>query len=184
MLKIDILKNNVITNSAQFGTQSEADTWLSSESANGSFGKTERWVEEKNVLDGKEDMAVQLEKRTVTSIDGQSVVEYRFAPEFTIQQSDITDEVLKNDKLSLRIEKQAIGALVIAIATEINDSKNYNQLELQNILSDKQLLAIERLAWSGSLVLLKASILGYEGNYYTEEDKLELLVPINKHLGQ
>ena len=42
MIKISVLKNNVVTNSATFETQQEADEWLAGEISNNSFGLPER----------------------------------------------------------------------------------------------------------------------------------------------
>lgn len=48
MIKINIIRQNQITNSATFAAEIEADQWLAQEIANGSFGKSERWVAEES----------------------------------------------------------------------------------------------------------------------------------------
>jgi hypothetical protein len=45
MIKINIKKQDIITNSATFPSQEEADTWLASCEANESFGKPEHTIE-------------------------------------------------------------------------------------------------------------------------------------------
>jgi hypothetical protein len=182
MIKIQVTKNGVVTNSAQFETQVECDAWVAENAAVKSFGKPERWVHEKDLTALGEDKTLALE--FVESGEPESLEKvYKFAAEYTITQSDVTVEVEQEKKIETRLQKQAVGATVIAIATEINDAKNYTQTQLNDLLADQGLVTIERLAWSGSLVLLQAAITGYSGTFYDAADKAKLLAPITAYLG-
>lgn len=87
MIKINIIKNNTITNSAAFQTQEEAITWLNREKSNGSFGKDERWVRE-----GVEDISGAIDTREVM-IEEESITEYKLPAEYTVEIEDITTQL-------------------------------------------------------------------------------------------
>lgn len=78
MFKIEIKKQNQITNRAMFETESEALAWLAREEANNSFGKLERWVKE-----GLEDVSNALDSR-VTEIMGMEVEEFLLPKEYEV----------------------------------------------------------------------------------------------------
>ena len=182
MIKVDILKHGVVTNSAQFETQPQVDAWIAECTLNKAFGKPERWVHEKDLAILGEDKTLALE--SMESGEPESIEKvYKFAAEYTISQSDITAEVAQQKKVQDRLEKQAIGATVIAIATEINEAKALTQVQVTALLADQTLITIERLAWSGSLELLKLAIENYVGAFYSDADKAKLLAPINAYLG-
>lgn len=48
MIKVNILRDGVVTNSATFATEAEADAWFQQESTNGSFGRLEQQVEQED----------------------------------------------------------------------------------------------------------------------------------------
>jgi hypothetical protein len=84
MIKINIKKQNVITNSASFNAQEEADAWLASCEANESFGKPEHTVEV-----------------SPRSIDEQGVITeatYQIIPsEYSVTIEDITAEIAQQE---------------------------------------------------------------------------------------
>lgn len=82
MIKVTILKNNIITNQAQFATQELAETWYATETANKSFGS-------KEVV-------------SIDSISGQEVI--------SIEPADV-DVVFENISAQLLAEQEAKEAL-------------------------------------------------------------------------
>jgi hypothetical protein len=86
---------------------------------------------------------------------------------YDLNETDNTYKVEQENRVQSRIAKQNLGQRIIAIVTEINKSKNYSVIQFQQLLADPQLIAIERLAWSGSLELLKNSLLSYSGPWFT-----------------
>ncbi len=90
MKRVKVLKNNVVTNQADFATQELADAFIAREEANKSFGKPERIIAS-NML-GDEDAVNAIE--TITEeVNGEEKVSYKFAAEYTIEISDVTAEI-------------------------------------------------------------------------------------------
>jgi FAD/FMN-containing dehydrogenase len=106
MIKINIKKQDIITNSATFLTQEEADTWLAECIANESFGKPEHTIEV-----------------TPRSVDENGVVTeatYELIPsEYTVEVVDVTAE--------LALQKESDEAKAYLLAT---DYKMLKALEL------------------------------------------------------
>jgi hypothetical protein len=96
MFKVEIKKNNIVTNQAKFLTEELAQNWLNTESTNGSFGKLEREVKEiaLGVLDNNEDISKSISVREeVNELFGGIVVKFHTLPqEFTSTITDITTE--------------------------------------------------------------------------------------------
>lgn len=123
MIKVEIKKQNIVTNSATFENQEQAESWLMQEKTNGSFGKPERWLadtpmnplseEEKalaiesrkvvtveakpgstrQVKKELEDGSVVLEDEVIPAVEEQFYMEYKFAAEYAIDIEDITAQV-------------------------------------------------------------------------------------------
>lgn len=166
MIKASIKKNGVETNSAVFESQELAQAWVAQEESKQAFGKP-AWTEYVGAVVDEQGNELEPAK------------EIQHPAEYVVEYSDITEIVAEQEKIQRRVAKQDVGAQVIAIATEINASKNYTPQQLQALLADTGLFAIERLAWSGSLDLLKQAILNYSGSFYDSADKAKLIKPID-----
>lgn len=92
MIKVQIKKQNIVTNEAKFETQLEVESWVLKESQNGSFGKLDRWLRESDFRGESIDQSVT--SRIVEGQLGQPpYTEYNFPQEFEIVYTDITLEV-------------------------------------------------------------------------------------------
>lgn len=92
MIKVSIHKNGIITNSAQFETQTEVNTWIISQEAVKAFGKPDRWVHEHDLSILGEDRSLATESQDIG--DPESLEKkYHFASEYSITQEDITAAV-------------------------------------------------------------------------------------------
>jgi len=87
MKRIQILKNSIVTNQADFDTNEEAQSWLSSCLAKNKFGLTERWVKESEC--SAEDLAASLENRLVEPEFEESYTEHRLPTEFEVVEEEI-----------------------------------------------------------------------------------------------
>ena len=112
MFKIEIKSNDVLTNYAEFATETEAQTWLSIESANGSFGKIQREVREisEGILENNEDISLSMSVREETDLMGNVVKIHTLSAEFTSEITDITAQVLA--------QKESAEALVYLASTD------------------------------------------------------------------
>ena len=90
MIKVQIKKQNSITNEASFSTQIEAEAWVSKESLNGSFGKLDRWLKEQDFV--TETIVQAIEVRQIEQFNGDPITEYKFLQEFTVVYLDVTIE--------------------------------------------------------------------------------------------
>lgn len=112
MFKIEITKNNIVTNTAQFATELEAQAWLDAESANGSFGKIQREVREisEGVLENNEDISLSISVREEVDLMGNVIKIHTLPAEFTSEITDITASVLA--------QKESVEALEYLKATD------------------------------------------------------------------
>lgn len=133
MIKVDIIKNNEITNSGTFQNQEEADAWITREVANNSWGKSDRWVSFIGEPDPGYEDTREVDEKT----------EYFYPSEYEIQQTDLGNAPLQEAKLnqirSLRAPKLARVDQLINVAylnswtsTEKTELRNYrkNLLEI------------------------------------------------------
>jgi hypothetical protein len=169
MIKVDIKKQGEVKFGGRFDDQEAADIWIE---ANKSFFGKEAWTE--TIPAVVDEQGAELEPAH----------QIQHPADYEIIFTDITSEIEEQNKIDRRLAKQEVGAKVIAMVTEINSSKNYSASQLQALLNDTGLFAIERLAWSGSLDLLKQSIIAYSGPFYTPDDKAKLIACIDDFFSQ
>jgi hypothetical protein len=114
MFKVEIKKDNVITNQASFSSEGEAQVWLDQESAKLSFGKIQREVREIEkvdsegiitiALDNNEDISKSVSSRTETLVGvggvGYEVRLHTLPADFISAIIDITAEVLAQKESS------------------------------------------------------------------------------------
>lgn len=136
MIKINIIKNNIVTNSATFQNQEQADAWLSAQVANMSFGKPERWEADTTISPlSSDDKASAIDFRDVSSM-GQSHTEYLLPSEFEVQTIDLGNgpardakmlqiREIRNTKLSRVDQLVNIAFLNAWTAAEKTELKNY-----------------------------------------------------------
>jgi hypothetical protein len=93
MKKIKVIKNGVVTNiNENQATSDEAKAeWLAQEIANGSFGKSERWVSGLALSD--EEKASALATREVSHHGEATITEYKLAAEYEVVEEDMTAEI-------------------------------------------------------------------------------------------
>lgn len=188
MIKVQIKKQGIVTNSATFNSQEEADTWVSQEIQNKSFGKSERWV-----LDGMEDVSNAIDVRDrlvrdaipesfdeetgeiIPEIPAQYIAEYKLPAEYLVEYLDITSDLNEQTKLSEGKARQELGSLIIAKVYSINEGKNINAQQFSALMSDPTLERIERLLWTGSLRTAKLMIQNLDNTYFTDNEKASIL---------
>lgn len=88
MIKVQITKNNIVTNETIFPSLEEAQAWYTQESENGSFGLLGRWV--------KEESEEAIDTREYVDYNtGEILNEYLLPRDFSVQYLDISDEFSK-----------------------------------------------------------------------------------------
>ena len=188
MIKVQIKKQGIVTNSATFNSQEEAEAWVSQEIQNNSFGKSERWV-----LDGMEDVSNAIDVRDrlvrdaipesfdeetgeiIPEIPAQYIAEYKLPAEYLVEYLDITSDLNEQTKLSEGKARQELGSLIIAKVYSINEGKNINAQQFSALMSDPTLERIERLLWTGSLRTAKLMIQNLDNTYFTDNEKASIL---------
>ena len=104
MFKVSIKNlNNELTHQSVFNTEEEANIWITSQSSIGTWGKSERELEENEALLQGEDLneATSFEDR---QIDGQTKTFFTFAAEYFIEVEDIGNVPLVD---ALRIKRNS-----------------------------------------------------------------------------
>lgn len=127
MIKVDIKKQNVITNSATFASQEEADLWLAREVANKSFGESERLI---NKIDENGNFVVD---------ENGIAIQELLPAEFTFEIIDISEQVALEKAKSEAKQFLAdsdfmvirhLGQKALGMATSLSEEE-YLQLEQQ-----------------------------------------------------
>jgi hypothetical protein len=165
MIKYELKKNNVITN-----------RWLSSFADEAywepSFGKKAGWYQLTELT--QEELSTEIERREVES-SSQVLIEVRIPNQYQVIIEDISEQIeaekaLEKSKLAL-----SLGADLVAQVRLINIQKDMDAQTYLSLIQDQSLAAIERLLWVGSFETAKAFIQGYEGPFYTSEEKLSII---------
>jgi len=94
MIKVNIIKNNQVTNSGSFPTQQLADDWIAQEAANNSWGKPDRWLSFTGEPEAGYTDTREVEDKT----------EYFYPCEYSINQIDISDQVAQ-EQLNIESEE-------------------------------------------------------------------------------
>lgn len=170
MIHVKVLKNGVVKfENPNCVDQAAADEWVQSQEDIKAFGDP-AWVEIIPAVVDEQGNELEAEQQINHPAD------------YVVLYEPIVVDPVKvawKARIDLRQVKQGVGAEVVAIATEINDDKNYTGEQLNAFMADTLITTIERLAWSGSLDLLKASIQSYSGSFYNAADKNLMIAPID-----
>jgi hypothetical protein len=156
MIKVSANKNNQIF-IGQFESQELADAWIAECVASNAWGLPER-----------------------PELDADDNPTGNILPaEYTIEITDVTEQVEAEKKVSVKLAKQAFGSLFMAQVLVLNDKKlasgELSEADLLAMESDAALMMIEKCAWRGMIDTLKALIAAYAGPFYTQDDKDYLL---------
>lgn len=157
MYKVNIIKNNAITNSANFNSQEDAQSWLNRESLSGSFGKIQREVVELvsedsfgvviNYLENDENIEDSISSRVIEGINGPITL-HTLPAEFSSEIIDISNQV--------SIENESREALAYLTSTDYKVLRHIRQqaLSLPTTLSQSEYLELEHLRHDKSLKVL------------------------------
>jgi ethanolamine utilization protein EutP (predicted NTPase) len=169
MIKVSIKNSQgIVTNQASFASQLMADTWLNDQMKAGVFGKNERWVHEDDLIVLGEDRTKAIASQQVTmDSSGTTKTEFKFAAEYTVEQSDISAELSAQAELAKALYAQQLGSQIVARVFSVNESSSITQAQLLAILADADIALIERLCWNGSLVTARAKIASLPNTFFT-----------------
>ena len=135
MKRIQILKNSIVTNQADFDSNEEAQSWLSSCLAKNKFGLPERWIKESEC--SAEDLAASLENRLVEPEFEESYTEHKLPAEFSVVEEDIFPTYAELRKIQYQIR---IDPLFIEAYTDEQDGDTSKMISL---LAEKAAIKIE-----------------------------------------
>lgn len=171
MYKVNIKRNNVLTNVGQFESLEEANAWLLECKNNRSFGKPAGYYSEFELT--KE------EKKTATEIKESTEFipykQYLIPDQFQIETMDITEETNRQKKVQKGINRQSKGMQILACVFAINEAKDLSLEEFNNFLNDQKLQRIERLLINGSLKTAKILIESLDEKYFSLSEKQSIL---------
>jgi hypothetical protein len=171
MIKVNIKKNNVLTNCGQFENIEKANTWLEECKANKSFGKTAGYYSEMDLTEEEKATATEIVEPTEMDPNRQYLIPNQFEEEVL----DITNELAMQQSIQEGMKRQELGKKVIAAIFAINEVKELSAEQFTAILNDTNLLKIERLLINGSLRTAKLFIQALDNTFYTNEEKQTIL---------
>lgn len=171
-----LVTNNVTAKkySSDFQAQGDADTWINLCVSTNSWGKPERWIADRDLSLKGEDKSRADESKPAGGPDEEMML-YHFPCEYSITQSDVSEEYAKSAEIQKALKCQSVGCEVLAMVKVINLKKSLSDEQLMAALTDPTLTMIERLLWLGSLVKARALIQGYSGAHFSSEDIAQLL---------
>lgn len=183
------MKRVKVTNSVN-GLTYQADfedphAWIDEQVATNAWGEPERWVPDSMLSD--DDKARSLDTRTVVirepnGVDdpGESVVEYRLPPDYTIEITDVGAEYDQRKILDNAKKAREVGQQVIDQVWSVNTSNPNMTPELFNqIVNDPQLQQIERLLRNGSLKTVRAMLTTLDSPFFSDTDKQRIIALID-----
>lgn len=103
-------------NAATFETMELAQAWINQEVDRKSFGKPHRFITSNNL--GDEDISKAISSTSEENEFGEVIITYEFAPEYTIEIIDITEE---HGKETRRRERIILGKQVAALCSDVYD---------------------------------------------------------------
>lgn len=152
MIKVQIKKNNIVTNQAKFNTQEEAETWYMQNKIAGVFGKQGGWYNENQLTEEQKLSAIEVAEN---NYNGEIVKLYKLDDEFTTEFFDITQEIEQQNKITKATKKKQYGQDVLIFINSINEDKinsgSWSSQTIENLLSDPTMTKIQRLLDFGSL---------------------------------
>jgi hypothetical protein len=118
MIRVDITKNQVVTNSASLDNQNDANSWIAQEVANNSWGRPVRQVSSEDLLAmSKENIGSATSSQQETDLQGNPYTLYTFPADYTIVQTD-----LGNSVLLAQVRAQRDALLTACDWTQLSDS--------------------------------------------------------------
>ena len=112
MIRVQVLKNNIVTNQGDFATSQLATEWLDSEKKNKSFGRNDRSyiVLDASKLPPGEDPALASRITVLPpNLEGIVYTQYDFLADYTVQITDVTADhdaiKAKQDAMKLAFEE-------------------------------------------------------------------------------
>lgn len=148
MYKINIIKNNMITNSAQFTTEQLCLNFLNSNTLINAFGKNLREVYPMfNSNEYSEDISNAISQRTEI-IDSNEVIIYTLPADYTYEILDIT--------LQHQAEQESCQALQRLVSTDYKVLRHIRQqaLNIPTTLTQEEYLTLEHQRNDASLKVI------------------------------
>lgn len=191
MIKVQIKKNNIVTNQAKFNTQEEAEAWFLENKQTGVFGKPGGWYNE-NQLTTEEKLSAVEVAEVENPYKGENEPEkiniYKIEDSFTHEYIDTTLDDKKEERFSKGKKRQEQGASIIAQVYGINEEKvengTFDNAKIQSLLADTSLFQIERFLFNGSLQTAKFLIQGLDNTFYTNDEKSFIIGLIDSYLSE
>lgn len=184
MFRVEVKKNGIVTNSAEFKNISEANAWIDSVEARSGFGSRDRWVSDIT----NEDISKAIEFEDRDTGFGNIVRFYHFPQEYIVDVTDVSAEYVDTLTKQASLNRIDFGRKVISeifLANKKNkDSGKIDKVKFKALLADKDLAAIERCLLNGSLETAKEIILTLDGTYYTAPQKQLVVTMITDYLAK
>lgn len=180
-----LITNNVSgkTFGGLFPTLEQAEAWVDSQSAQGVFGKLDRWIREQDLSSQGEDIARSTASESRN--EGTNTYQYFYFPqEFTYRIFDITEQKQAETFVIKSMDKQNFGSRLIAEIERVNSTKQWAPDQWTALFSNPTLSAIERCLWNGSLVTAKTLIQSLDNTFYTNDEKLSIIGMIDNYLAR
>ena len=173
MLKVVIKKNGIESAGAQFETQAEADAWLQKGKAGRWWGKPAGFYPLSQLSESE--LAQEISRITENEMGPLMEPQIEIPSQYSFEITDITQELAAKQLEQEGLNRQALGASIIAKVWAINESKQISPEQFNAILNDESLARIERLLWTGSLKTAKLLISNLDATYFTLEEKQSIL---------
>jgi hypothetical protein len=184
MFKITITKQGIQTHGAKFPTQAEADVWIADNVANNSWGFPERWVKQSDLtlLGLSPANSVAVEERTT---ELGSALYFKFPSDYTVEVSDATAEVLAEQEEQESVEAFALVEVLKNKIRTINLRKlkanTWDNAKWAQFKNDANINSARLSINDASLKDAKAAIQAVSTDFYTAEEKADIIALIDAH---
>lgn len=176
MKRIQIFKNSILTNQADFKTDQELQSWFEKEKANKSFGRNGRiyLVKDASELPKEEDLNDVLKIEKVDTPEGPKT-RYIFKADYDVVISDISEDI--TDKFIRRkiTEARDFGNSLIDDVAFINVKNKRSSDEIVKLIMDQEVQLLIHLLQTGSLASAAIAIKQFSNPMFTDQDKQMIL---------
>lgn len=186
MIKVSITRQGVITNEAQFPTQSEAEAWVDQQNDAGSFGKPAGWYYGDALTEEEKALATEIQTEDQNGQPIPSGGLYLLPAQYSVTYTDITVELAEQAEIQKYLTRMEFGKLIMAKLAQKNLKRLMaGETTVEALVSaEAKLEVVQRLLLNGSTSLALGAIQQVSPilTEYPESLKLELITEIQTYL--
>lgn len=160
-----------VTHGAKLKTQEDVDNWIANQASVGAWGKSSGFYPISKLT--PEELAQEISRKTVDDF-GNLLTEplIEIPAQYTIEQTDITSQIVAQDKLLLRAKKRQFGESLIDQISVLNDSKLPTFEQVDALMGNALITSLREHLWSGNIDTFVTKLIASDvSQFFTTDEK-------------